>query len=127
MDEQNGFGKAHACVDHIYTLCSLVRSRIQDNKPTFACISGFEKASDYVSRDLLAYCELVARENRAFAFCDLGEVENENHIISYCPLYDSLREKLFSNIFDRTSSCDMFECLYTFLDCVISLYTIDST
>lgn len=53
-DEQKGFRKARACIDHIHTACAVTRHRIQENRPTFICFVDFQKAFDFVNRDLLA-------------------------------------------------------------------------
>ena len=37
VEKQNGFGKGRACIDHIYTVCTIVRNRLQENTPTFVC------------------------------------------------------------------------------------------
>lgn len=55
VDEQNGFRKERACIDHIHTLCAIIRTRIYQKKPTFACFIDFSKAFDFVNRDLLLY------------------------------------------------------------------------
>ena len=54
VEEQNGFRKARACIDHIYTVCTIVRNRLKINKSTYACFIDFQKAFDFVNRDLLA-------------------------------------------------------------------------
>ena len=53
-DEQNGFRKERACLDHIHTVCTMIRNRIQNNQSTFACYIDFQKAFDCVDRDLLS-------------------------------------------------------------------------
>lgn len=55
VEEQNGFRKARACIDHIYTVCAIIRNRLKINKPTFACFIDFQKAFDFINRDLLTY------------------------------------------------------------------------
>lgn len=52
VDEQNGFRKHRACIDHIYVLSSVIRARLQENK---SCFVDFKKAFDWVNRDLLKY------------------------------------------------------------------------
>ena len=54
VEEQNGFRRARACIDHIYTVCTIVRNRLKVNKSTYACFIDFQKAFDFVNRDLLA-------------------------------------------------------------------------
>jgi hypothetical protein len=51
-DEQNGFRKGRACIDHIYALTSIIRSRKAKRKPTFACFVGFAEACDCVDKKL---------------------------------------------------------------------------
>lgn len=55
VDEQNGFRKNRACIDHIYVLSSVVRARLHEGKSTFACFVDFKKAFDWIHRDLLEY------------------------------------------------------------------------
>ena len=58
-DEQNGFRKDRSCVDHIFTVTSVVRNRMSNNLPTFACFIDMQKAFDWVDRDLLMYKMLM--------------------------------------------------------------------
>lgn len=53
VDEQNGFRKKRACIDHIHSLSTIVRTRLAENKCTFVCFVDFQKAFDWVQRDLL--------------------------------------------------------------------------
>ena len=43
VDEQNGFRKGRACIDHIYVVSTITRARIRQNKSTFACFINFTK------------------------------------------------------------------------------------
>lgn len=61
VDEQNGFHKDRACIGHLYSLCTIIRSRLDEKKPTFACFIDFKKAFDLVNRDLL-WCRLLEYE-----------------------------------------------------------------
>ena len=54
-EEQNGFHKNRSCLDHIYSLTSIIRNQKNAKKPTFVCFVDFEKAFDRVDRDLLFY------------------------------------------------------------------------
>ena len=54
-DEQNGFRKNRACIDHIYTLTSVIRNRQANKKSTYCCFIDMKKAFDWVNRDLLLY------------------------------------------------------------------------
>ena len=58
-DEQNGFRKDRSCVDHIFTVTSVVRNRMSNNLPTFACFIDMQKAFDWVDRNLLMYKMLM--------------------------------------------------------------------
>ena len=49
VDEQNGFRKDRSCLDHIFTLNSLIQNR----QSTFATFVDFRKAFDCVDRNLL--------------------------------------------------------------------------
>ena len=55
VDEQNGFRKNRSCIDHVFTLSSIIRNRISQNQGTFACFIDMQKAFDWVDRDLLFY------------------------------------------------------------------------
>jgi len=54
-EEQNGFRKNRSCIDHIYSLTSIIRNQKNSKKSTFVCFVDFEKAFDRVDRDLLFY------------------------------------------------------------------------
>ena len=43
-DEQNGFRKARACIDHLFVLTTIFKQRKECNLPTIACMVYFEKA-----------------------------------------------------------------------------------
>lgn len=55
VDEQNGFREKRACVDHIFSLTSIIRNRFAESKDTFACFIDMQKAFDWVDRDMLFY------------------------------------------------------------------------
>lgn len=55
VDEQNGFRKNRACIDHLFVLSSIVRARIEKNKSTFVCFVDFKKAFDCVNRELMEF------------------------------------------------------------------------
>ena len=46
-------GKKRACIDHIHSPSTFVRTRLAENKCTFVCVVDFQKAFDWVQRDLL--------------------------------------------------------------------------
>ena len=54
-DEQNGFRKHRACIDHIYTVTTVIKGRIEEGKSTYACFIDFQKAFDWVNRDMLFF------------------------------------------------------------------------
>ena len=53
VDEQNGFRKNRSCNDHIFSLSSIIRNRLNNGKPTFAAFLDMEKAFNKVDRNLL--------------------------------------------------------------------------
>ena len=54
-EEQNGFRKGRACLDHIYTVTTVVRNRLKLRKHTFGCFIDFQKAFDLLDHKLLKY------------------------------------------------------------------------
>ncbi len=51
-------------------------------------------------------------EQRLCLLCNLGEIENEIHFMFYCPLYDALRDVVFSKmslLFDCFFHLDEYE------------------
>ena len=52
-EEQNGFRPKRSCEEHIYTLTSIVRNRLGMGQATFAAFIDFQKAFDWVNRDIL--------------------------------------------------------------------------
>ena len=54
-DEQNGFRKGRACIDHIFVLASVIRNRKAKRLPTYVAYIDFEKAFDRIDRSLLVY------------------------------------------------------------------------
>ena len=54
-EEQNGFRKSRSCMDHIFTLTSIIRNQKNSRKPTFICFVDFQKAFDSIDRALLFY------------------------------------------------------------------------
>ena len=52
-EEQNGFRKMRACIDHIYVLTTVIRNRKLQGRQTFLCYVDFSKAFDSVNRDCL--------------------------------------------------------------------------
>ena len=52
-NEQNGFRPDRSCLDHIFTLCDLLRVRKSHGLETFCAFVDFQKAFDYVNHDFL--------------------------------------------------------------------------
>ena len=59
VDEQNGFRKGRSCSDHLFTLTSIIKHRISQNKSTFCEIIDMEKAFDCLDRNLLYHSLLL--------------------------------------------------------------------
>ena len=55
VDEQNGFRKKRACIDHIYSLFTIVNAKIKEGGSIFCCFIDFQKAFDCINRDLLSF------------------------------------------------------------------------
>ena len=55
VDEQNGFHKGRSCQDHIFSFTSIIRNRLNFKLPTFSVFVDFQKALDWIDRDLLFY------------------------------------------------------------------------
>ena len=53
VDEQNGFRKNRSCNDHISSLSSIIRNRLNNGKPTFVAFLDMEKAFNKVDGNLL--------------------------------------------------------------------------
>ena len=53
-DEQNGFRKARACVDHLFVLTTIIKQRKVHNLPTIACILDFEEAFGKTDKSMLS-------------------------------------------------------------------------
>ena len=54
-EEQNGFRKGRSCEDHVFTLSTIIKNRLNLSKNTFACFIDMQKAFDWVDRNLLFY------------------------------------------------------------------------
>lgn len=52
-EEQNGFRCLRSCLDHIYSLCTILRNRKLMNCDTFLCFVDFSKAFDSVNHTIL--------------------------------------------------------------------------
>ena len=62
-NEQNGFRPKRSCCDHIFSITSIIRNRVYFKESTFACFIDFQKAFDFVDRDLLFYRLLLDNVN----------------------------------------------------------------
>ncbi len=54
-DEQNGFREGRSCVDHIFTLSSIIRNKIQQKQDIYACYVDFRKAFDFLDREMMLF------------------------------------------------------------------------
>ncbi len=52
-DAQNGFRRGRSCEDHIFSLISQIKNGIGMGHDVFCCYIDFQKAFDYLDRDLL--------------------------------------------------------------------------
>ncbi len=55
FDEQNGFRSKRSCVDHIFSINSIIQNKINERGNVFACFVDFRKAFDLLPRDLLLF------------------------------------------------------------------------
>ncbi len=55
VDEQNGFRSDRNCADHIFSLTSIIRNRKNNGDSTYCVFVDYQKAFDFVDRDLLLY------------------------------------------------------------------------
>ena len=55
VDEQNGFRASRSCIDHIFSLVTILRIRKSQGKSTFLGFIDFKKAFDSVDRTLLLH------------------------------------------------------------------------
>ena len=53
VEEQNGFRAFRSCLDHVFSLCTIIKNRLTLNLDTYICFIDFKKAFDFVNRDLL--------------------------------------------------------------------------
>lgn len=66
VEEQNGFRKGRACIDHIYTVCTVISNRLRKGLHMFVCYIDFQKAFDFINRNLLPYKLLEIGVNSKF-------------------------------------------------------------
>ena len=55
VDEQNGFRQKRSCLEHIYSLYTIINNRKLSRQSTYAGFVDFRKAFDMVQRDFLWY------------------------------------------------------------------------
>ena len=55
VEEQNGFRASRSCIDHIFSLCTILRNRKLMGLETFLSFIDYQKAFDSVDRHLLLY------------------------------------------------------------------------
>ena len=55
VEEQNGFRASRSCIDHIFSLCTILRYRKSMGLETFLAFIDYQKAFDSVDRHLLLY------------------------------------------------------------------------
>ena len=55
VDEQNGFRAGRSCNDHLFTLTSIIRNRLNSKISTFCAFVDFQKAFDFIDRDLMLF------------------------------------------------------------------------
>ncbi len=55
VEEQNGFRPNRSCLEHIFSLTSIIRNRQANGQDTFCAFIDFKKAFDVISRNMLLY------------------------------------------------------------------------
>ena len=53
VDEQNGFRRGRSCIDHIFSITSIVKNSILMKQSVFCAFIDFQKAFDCINRNLL--------------------------------------------------------------------------
>jgi len=59
-EEQNGFRMLRSCIDHLYTICTILRNRKTMKLDTYVCFVDFSKAFDSVNHSFLWHKIMVA-------------------------------------------------------------------
>ena len=54
-DKQNGFRCKRSCVDHLFSISSIIRNRLNQSQNTYVAFIDMEKAFDWTDRNLLLY------------------------------------------------------------------------
>jgi len=55
VDEQNGFRKDRSCIDHIFSLSTIVTNSLNESKSVYCSFIDLEKAFDWVEGDFIFY------------------------------------------------------------------------
>ena len=55
VDEQNGFRPRRSCLDHLYVLTTIIRTRKSTSQSTFTAFVDMKKAFDWTNHELLFY------------------------------------------------------------------------
>lgn len=55
VEEHNGFRKNRSCVEHIFVLHSVIRTKLANRKPVYVCFVDFTAAFDFLNRDLMIF------------------------------------------------------------------------
>jgi hypothetical protein len=53
LDEQNGFRPNRSCLDHVFSLTTIIKTSLSNKKDVFVAFIDFRKAFDFVNKDLL--------------------------------------------------------------------------
>ena len=93
VEEQNGFRASRSCIDHIFSLCTILRNRKAMGLDTFLAYIDYKKAFDSVDRNLLL-----------FKLSKIGVVGKFYCAIS--SLYQNPKSKVVLNEFET----DYFDC-----------------
>ena len=94
-DEQNGFRAKRSCEDHIFSLSTIIKNRINDNKNTFCAFVDLEKAFDWVNRNLLLY-RLLGHNIQGKMYSALNSILSNTR--SCVQLEDDFTTNWFGNI-----------------------------
>ena len=55
VEEQNGFRRNRACIDHVFSLTSILQANAFKKSGTFTTFIDFKKAFDLIDREALFY------------------------------------------------------------------------
>ena len=85
-DEQNGFRKNRSCSDHIYALTSVVRNRKNQNLDTYCAFIDYQKAFDWVNKDLLLFSQATTVyhgiPHGTMGYCNVPQCTTVYHWVS---------------------------------------------